>query len=391
MGLMPYASLIPHSIYLHVPFCRHRCGYCNFTLVSGRDDLVERYIDCVEREIQQRLADFEEPPLIETIFVGGGTPTHLSQSQLQRILSAVTDAFPIASDVEYSVEANPLDINESKLKTLKDLGVNRISLGVQSFRDEKLKFLERDHSGDKAKHVVKLCQDTLEKVSIDLIFGAQGETVAQWESDLEEAVKLGPDHVSTYGLTIEKGTQFWNRQNRGTLMEVPEDDSATMYELAIDFLSGAQNSSQQDFEHYEISSFSKGDSRCRHNEIYWKCQPYFAFGAGAARFLFGKRETNHRSTATYIKRVEAGQSPTHESESIDALTYARENLIFGLRRICGIDKLEFQSKTGIPLQELAGQSIENLVSGGFLKWDGNQLSLTRQGILLCDSVLLQLI
>ena len=270
----------PKSVYIHIPFCRHRCGYCNFTLVAKKDDLIDRYLDCLEREI----ATLENRVQIETAFFGGGTPTHLDPRQLARLFKIFDQWFDRSETVEISMEANPIDIDVQKANLLSQLGVNRLSLGIQSFDDAKLKRLERDHDAKSASNSIQIARDHFDSVSLDLIFGVGDEKISGWENDLRIAVKCAPNHISTYGLTIEKGTTFWNRQLRGELMEVSEDVGAEMYSLAIDYLTSTDNN----FEHYEVSNFAKignRNYRCHHNEIYWSCENYYAFGAGAARFI----------------------------------------------------------------------------------------------------------
>jgi oxygen-independent coproporphyrinogen-3 oxidase len=217
-------------------------------------------------------------------------------------------------------------------------------------------------------------------VSLDLIFGVPGETLDDWRRDLDAALALSPDHVSTYGLTFEKGTAFWNRLSHGQLSRVDEDLERQMYELAIDTLTAAG------FEHYEVSNFARPGHRCRHNENYWLGRPYFAVGPGAARFIGGKREMNHRSTTTYISRVLAGQSPVAESEQLGPEDSASERLVFALRRLEGIDTDAFAAATGFSVEQLGGEALPRLIDQGFLSLDSRRLKLTRAGLLISDAI-----
>ncbi len=366
----------PRSAYIHVPFCRHRCGYCNFTLVAGRDDLAEAYLEALARELSR----LDGPHEVDTLFFGGGTPTHLPPAQLARLLDLAARTFPLAAGGELSVEANPVDLDMPRAAALAAAGVTRVSLGAQSFESAKLRLLERDHTAGDIERAVEICRPFARSISLDLIFGVPGETLAGWSHDLAQAMALASDHVSTYGLTFEKGTSYWSRRTRGELAPVDEEVERQMYELAIDTLSAAG------YEHYEVSNFARPGHRCRHNEVYWTGGAYFAAGPGAARYVDGVRSANHRSTTTYIHRVLAGQSPVAESEQLDAEDAARERLVFGLRRLEGIGESEFHRTTGFTIAELGGAALPQLIDWGLLDSREGQLRLTRAGLLVSDSI-----
>ena len=298
--------LTARSAYVHVPFCKHKCGYCNFTLVAGRDDLVNDFLTAIELEVDRTVP--AAPVELDTLFLGGGTPSHLSVPDLSRLLKLLAARFRLADRAEFSCEVNPLDCTPEKLELLKSAGVNRLSIGGQSFQPRKLHRLQRDHSGDQLREAVRRAQQTFGNVSLDLIFAAPGETMAEWRADLEAAIELRPQHISTYGLTIERGSAFYGQAKRGRIREVEDDLQLAMYELAIDRLTAAG------YSHYEVSNFAQADFECRHNNAYWRGDPWWAFGPGAASFIGGVRSVNHRSTTTYIRRVLAGQSPVAESE-----------------------------------------------------------------------------
>jgi len=331
----------PKSAYVHIPFCRHRCAYCNFTVVADRLDLETAYLDALERELES----LEEPRSVETIYVGGGTPTELTDAGLERLCTLLDQWLPRSSGgifdgCEYTFEANPEGLSERRLRRLAEFGVNRISLGVQSFDDDKLGRLDRQHSSRQSHQAIDLAKDAIDNVCIDLIFAAPGETVEEWKADIAAAMEHAPNHISTYGLTIESGTPFFAARMKGQLTEVAEGPQRSMYLSAIDGLTAAG------FEHYEVSNFAQAGHHSRHNETYWLGQPYLAFGAGAARYLDGRRETNHRSTTTYIRRVLAGESPVAESEVLNDEERARERLVFGLRRLAGVRLSTFANDTG---------------------------------------------
>jgi len=364
------------AAYVHVPFCAHRCGYCNFAVVAGRDDLVDSYLAALERE----LAGLEEPHEVDTLFLGGGTPTQLEAAALERLLGAVTKWLPPAAGCEFSVEANPADVDAQKVDVLSAHGVNRVSLGAQSFDDAKLRILERLHTGDEVRRAFSLLRPRVHSVSLDLIFAAPDETLAQWRRDLDQALRLKPDHVSTYGLTYERGTRFWSRRRHGELASLDEETERGMYAEAIDVLQSA------DYEHYEVSNFARPGHRCRHNEVYWAGGDYLAFGPGAARHTAGRREVNHRSTSTYLRRVLAGQSPVAEVETLDAEDRAREALVLGLRRLGGIEPAAFAKRTGFTVEALAGAEVARFRESGLLDDSSGNLRLTRKGLFVSDAL-----
>lgn len=366
----------PRSAYIHVPFCRHHCGYCNFTLVAGRDDLVAAYLEALAKE----LSWLRESHEVDTLFFGGGTPTHLPPAELTQLLDLAKCWFPLAPGYELSVEANPIDLDEGRCSVLKEAGVTRISLGVQSFRAEKLQALERDHRQPGILAAYENVRQFARSVSLDLIFSAPGETLEQWRQDLETAISLQPDHVSTYGLTFERGTSFWGRLHRGELSRADEETEGQMYEQAIDLLTAAG------YEHYEVSNFARPGHRCRHNEAYWTGRPYCAAGPGAARFIAGRREMNHRSTTTYIQRVLSGQSPVAESEELAPEDHARERIVFALRRLEGISPKEFERETGYSVEQLVGVPLAKFVAQGLLQRTEDDLRLTRRGLLVSDAL-----
>jgi oxygen-independent coproporphyrinogen-3 oxidase len=366
----------PRSAYIHVPFCRHRCGYCNFTLVAGRDDLFDDF----ERAIELELRSLGQPREVDTVFFGGGTPTHLPPERLGRLLRLVRERFPLAAGAEMSLEANPADLHEETVAVLTEAGVTRLSLGGQSFDAAKLRTLERDHSPDELRAAVRVAKDRFGSVSLDLIFGVPSETLPVWQSDLSEALALEPHHVSTYGLTFERGTPFWSRLLEGELARLDEELERAMYAEAIDTLAAAG------FEHYEVSNFAQPGHRCRHNEAYWSGESYYAVGPGAARFVDGRREMNHRSTTTYLKRVLAGQSPVAESETLSPEDAAREWLVFGLRRLAGVERSMFAARTGFELDALVGEPLDRMVALGLLEDDGGRVRLTRKGLFVSDAI-----
>lgn len=366
----------PRAAYIHVPFCRHRCGYCNFTVIAGRDDLIERYL----HGLQLELSALGHPHEVDTLFLGGGTPTHLPPAQLEQLLETARRWFPLAAGGELSIEANPADLDAARVEVLSSQGVTRVSLGAQSFNADKLRLLERDHRPEDIARSVELARSAVQSVSLDLIFGAPGERLSAWRDDLSAAFALEPDHVSTYGLTYERGTQFWTRKLKGELSTLDEELERDMYAVAIDTLTAAG------FEHYEVSNFARLGHRCRHNEVYWAAKSYYAAGPGAARYVDGRREVNHRSTWTWMKRLLAGESPVADSEELSAEDRAREAFVLGLRRIEGIDQASYEEQTGFELQSLAGRELQRHLALGTLEASGGRIRLTREGLFVSDAI-----
>ena len=356
----------------------HRCGYCDFTVVAGRDHLIDEYLRALECELQ----GLETPRNVETLFFGGGTPTHLAPHQLRRLFEIVGRWVVPVEGCEWSVEANPADLTDEKIEVLCEAGVNRVSLGVQSLDAEVLKTLERDHRPDEA---IARTRARFANVAVDLIFGVPGQSPSLWEETLQRTIATGVVHLSTYGLTIEKGTTFWSRRKKGTLVPPFDELQREMYAAAMRIASAAG------FEQYELSNFARGGFRCRHNDVYWNALPYFAFGPGAARYVDGRRETNHRSTSAWMKRLFAGRSPVAESEELSDEERAREALVLGIRRIEGVDRETFLAQTGFSLDDLAHEAIARNVEGGLLEESATGLQLTYEGRFLADSVVVDLL
>jgi oxygen-independent coproporphyrinogen-3 oxidase len=367
----------PRAAYVHVPFCAHHCGYCDFAVATGQDHLTELYLDALAAE----LALLGEPQPVRTLFIGGGTPTHLSAGQLERLLTEVLRWLPLEPGHEFSVEANPGSLDADKVRVLAGNGVNRVSLGAQSFQPPLLRALERDHNPDDVSRAVELVRGRIDRVSLDLIFGVPGQTPAQWDDDLRQALALGPEHLSTYGLTFEKGTPLWKRRQRGEVRALDEEAELALYLHALDTLPGAG------FEHYEISSFARPGGRCRHNQVYWANEAYFGVGVGAARYVRGRREVNTRSLHGYLRKALAGESAAFQSETLPPEGRARETLGLNLRRAEGIHRPRFRRQTGFDVDALAGPGLARLADLGLLADDGTSVYLTRQGKCVADTVI----
>jgi oxygen-independent coproporphyrinogen-3 oxidase len=371
----------PRSAYVHIPFCAHHCGYCDFAVTAGQDHLITLYLEALAME----LAALGEPGPVRTLFLGGGTPSHFDAAQLRRLFAELDRWLPRDPGAEVSLEANPDSFDADKAKLLADLGVNRVSLGVQSFDSGVLRVLERRHEPRHVFPAIAAAKRHIGRVSIDLIFGVPGQTPAMWVDDLGRAIELEPEQISTYGLTFEKGTRLWKQQQRGEVAALPEDLELAMYQHAMEALGAAA------YEQYEISSFTRPGGRCRHNEVYWANEAFFGVGVGAAGYIGGTRTLNVRNTQDYIRRVLAGESPVFQSETLEPEERARETLSVNLRRAEGVERKRFREQTGFDVDALARAAIDRHVAAGRMIDDGNSVRLTRAGRCVADSIVTDLL
>jgi oxygen-independent coproporphyrinogen-3 oxidase len=367
---------------VHVPFCAHKCGYCDFASVAGADALADRYLSALESEI----ARLGTPQPVATIFVGGGTPTRLEASQLQRLLRRIAEWFPLEPGGEWTVEANPETLDEAKADVMADAGVNRVSLGAQSFRPDSLRVLERDHTPGQVARALELVHPRFSRWSLDLIFGVPGSTLADWQSDLETALDFGPDHLSCYGLVYEKGTALWKQWNAGAVHALDEETERAMFAHTIDRLAEAGLSQ------YEISNYARPGHESQHNLVYWANDAYFGVGLGAARYVRGVRSSNTRELMAYIRRLESNGDPTGPTETLDPEARARETAVLMLRRTQrGLERDDFALRTGFDLDALAGPIVARYTRLGLIDDDGRRVRFTRDGLYVADSILSDLL
>jgi oxygen-independent coproporphyrinogen III oxidase len=372
----------PRAAYVHIPFCAHKCGYCDFASLAGADHLAERYLVALERE----MAMIGSPQQVDTIFIGGGTPTRLDARGLTRLLSDVRRWFPLAAEGEWTVEANPGTIDEEKADVLAAGGVNRVSLGAQSFQPALLAALERNHAPEEVARAIDLVRPRFPRWSFDMIFGVPGSTPELWADDLERALALGPAHLSCYGLVYEKGTALWKQWQAGQVRAVDEEAERAMFAHTFDRLTAAG------LAPYEISNFARPGHECRHNLVYWTNDAYFGVGLGAARYVEGVRSVNTRELPAYLKRIEAGAPATGPTETLDSEARARETAVLMLRRTeAGLDRDDFARRTGFDLDRLAGPVVARALARGWLEDDGRRVRFTREGLFLADSVLCELL
>lgn len=382
-SLVAPAWITPRAAYVHVPFCKHKCGYCDFASLAGQDHQADRYLAALERE----MADFlHSPRAVDTIFVGGGTPTRLSAPQLERLMILVGRWLVLEPGGEWTVEANPGTLDDEKAEVLAQAGVNRVSLGAQSFQPAVLRVLEREHGGQDVARALEVVRPRFPRWSMDLIFGVPGSTLDDWRDDLERALALNPSHISCYGLVYEKGTALHRAWREGQVRQLDEELERLMQETTIDRLADAG------LEMYEISNFARPGHESRHNLVYWANDAYFGFGLGAARYQDGVRSVNTRDLTAYLSRIEGGRSADGATETLEPEARARETVMLMLRRTRqGVDRGDFRSRTGFDLDALAGEVIERFVGRGLLEDDGHRVRLSREGVFLADIVLRELV
>jgi oxygen-independent coproporphyrinogen-3 oxidase len=371
----------PRSAYIHVPFCAHHCGYCDFAVAVGHDDRIDAYIHALTAE----LARLGTPQPVRTLFIGGGTPTHLGPRQLDVLLPAIAAWLPLERGGEFSIEANPAGLDDAKLRVLAGHGVNRVSLGAQSFDADLLHVLERDHQPADVPRAVEGIRRHIDNVALDLIFGVPGQSLAQWRTDLDRALALEPTHISTYGLTYEKGTRLWKQRRAGQLRPLDEEAELAMYTTALDRLA------ETGFAQYEISNHARPGFECRHNLTYWANEAHFGIGMGAAGYVRGMRRLNTRDLHGYIRRALAGE-PTHfQSEELPPRERAAETAVVQLRRCAGIERAAFARQTGFALDALLGPTLHQLGELGLLSVDGSRVALTRQGRCVADAIIAEML
>ena len=321
---------------------------------------------------------------MDTIFIGGGTPTYLPTDLLGRLLGLVRKWLPLKDGGEWSVESTPDSLDDDHVQVLADHGVNRVSIGAQSFNAKSLVALDRQHAAEDIVPALDRVRRRIDNVSLDLIFGVPGQTLRDWQADLAQAAMLEPSHMSCYGLTFERGTPLWKEQQAGQVSAVDEEAEREMFLHSHDRLTAIG------YEHYEISNYAQPGHRCRHNETYWANDQYFGFGLGAARYIGGRRELNTRSLDEYLSRMAAGRSPVIQSEVLTGDERARETMSVQLRRREGVGRQDFRHRTGIELDALVGVALPRLVGLRLLNDDGHNVALTREGLCVADTVIAEL-
>jgi oxygen-independent coproporphyrinogen-3 oxidase len=367
------------GIYIHIPFCDTKCIYCDFYSITDQTRM-DAYMDALNKEIRYRsplLSDTE----VDTIFIGGGTPSLISYSRLNSLFESLAQCFIISPQAEITIEANPGTLDIQKLKELKHLPVNRISFGVQSFNDKELKFLTRIHNSAEAERSIKSAQDSgFSNINLDLIFAIPGQTHGSWKYNLEKAVSLDTQHVSAYSLIFEEGTPLYTLRQKGKVKNPGTDTERNMYDHTMKYLS------ENGFEHYEISNYAKPGYECRHNLKYWSHCEYIGFGASAASYINNFRWVNVRNIEDYISRTGTGQNTYDFIEYIDSDTSIYEYIFLGLRST-GINYRKFKETYNLDFSDKYAHTIELLTKNGFASSDSEKIKLTSKGYAVCDEII----
>jgi oxygen-independent coproporphyrinogen III oxidase len=370
------------GVYLHIPFCKSRCSYCDFaTDVYRNEDAVERYVSAICREIQNFLnpkSISQNPKSADTIYFGGGTPSLLTPAQVETILASVHGIFEVASGAEITMEMNPATVTRETLAAYRSLGVNRASFGVQTFDDRELKLLARGHDANDARATFQLLRDTgFANVSFDLIAGLPGQTMKGWKRNLSEAIGMRPEHMSLYLLEVHESTPLAEQLRSGRRPLPDEELAAEMYELMIDELSAAG------YVQYEISNFAVPGGEARHNSKYWKLDPVYGFGVSAHSFDGNERYANERDTRRYVEQVETSSGAEVTREPVDA---ASEFVFLGLRMTEGISLADYRRRFGFDLEERFLAQLGEAQDSGLVEIADGSLRLTRRGMLFSNEV-----
>jgi oxygen-independent coproporphyrinogen-3 oxidase len=366
------------GLYIHIPFCKSRCSYCDFaTDVYRNNEAVERYVSALCREIAR--FEIQNPKSkIETVYFGGGTPSLLTARQLERIVNSLHKTFSFAADIEFTLEMNPATVTPEKLADFRKLGVNRASFGVQTFDDRALKLLARGHDSNDALRTFALLREAnFDNISFDLIAGLPGQTLANWADNLNKALDLQPEHLSLYLLEVHEATPL-AEQIRAKRQPSPDDDlAAEMYELMLEKVT------EKGYGQYEISNFSKPGFASRHNSKYWLCEPVIAFGVSAHSFDGRFRRANERDTNKYVQKLENGESPVASKELIDL---SSEFAFLRLRLTKGLNLLNYQKLFKVDLLEKYAGDLKYLFEAELIELDQNHLKLTKKGMVYSNEV-----
>jgi len=368
------------AVYIHIPFCRQKCHYCDFNTYAVQGQPVDEYLDALEREME-RTVEQHPPGEIRSIFIGGGTPTILDARQMERLLDAVARHFPRRSaDCEFTVEANPGTADLEKLEVMRAGGVNRLSFGAQAFQDRLLVSLGRIHGAEDVPASVELARRAgFSNISIDLMFGLPRQTMADFEESLERALGLDLTHLSAYSLKVEENTLFHTLYERGELPLPGEDTELGMYLALIDRLTNAG------YRHYEISNFALPDRESVHNMAYWRCLGYYGLGAGAHGYLGGVRHANIRGVREYI-RAARERLPVEELHEVDDREAMEDFMMLGLRLMEGVSPADFRERFGTDLEAVFARELDDLVRKGLLEFAGGRFRLTRRAIPVANEV-----
>ncbi len=374
------------GLYLHIPFCESLCNYCNFYSETHLNQYLKKFLQTLKREIKI-FGNHLSCTKLKTIYIGGGTPSLLNPDNLGEILDYIFDNFSFPEEKEITLEANPSSINFKKLRRFKKVGINRLSLGVQSFKDSQLQLLGRNHSANSGLKVIKDVKKVFDNFNLDLIFAIPEQTLSDWKFSLKSALNLSPAHISLYNLEIKKDTLLSKKINDGEVGKISEEFDAEMYNYARGFLTAGN------YNQYEISNFARQGLHSHHNLLYWKFKPYLGLGPGAHSFNGKNRFYNYHDVKKYINCLTEPNNnhqkrllPINEIITLNKCDLQKEMIIMGLRLIKGVNKREFEQKFGLKMEQKYGSEIEELVNQGLLKNKDKYLCLTDKGLLFGNKV-----
>lgn len=376
-------NLFMAGIYLHIPFCVSKCAYCDF-FSSTHKELIDTYIASLCKELKLRRSYTEEES-IDTIYLGGGTPSLLNEKQLNMIFTSIYNIYGVNPQAEITLEANPDDLTVQYIKMLHSLPINRLSVGIQSFIDERLKYYGRRHTAAQASEAIRNCQSCgFDNISVDLIYGWPEQTVDEWEKDIIQALNLNVQHLSAYHLTYEKETRLWNLREQGDIQEVDEDTSFLLYSTLVDKMKEAG------FVHYEISNFCQPNKHSRHNSSYWKGLLYLGCGAAAHSYNRKSRQWNVASIAKYIQGIDTN-TPQYELEELSIHTQYNDCIITQMRTMWGVKLKDVEAKYGQRLHAYCLQMAQPYIQNNTLEISEGYLRLTSKGIFVSDGIISDLL
>jgi len=376
----------PLGLYIHIPYCIHKCGYCDFNSHPIKHDEMDHYIDALVAEMQHYAKIYSNTNIIKTIFLGGGTPTTLTVYRLERILKECVKEFKVSPDAEITIEANPATIDIGQMKSIRQTGYNRISIGVQSFDKTELKLLDRAHGPEEVHSTVDCARKAgFDNLSLDLMFAVPNQSLSSWERNLDKALEKNPEHLSTYNLTIEQGTALSKLQSNGKLIMPEDGHQLELYKKTIERLT------KKGFHHYEISNFARKEKECKHNITYWKNTNTLGLGAGASSYINGTRFKNINLPAHYIRQVKEGKTAVEHSETLEPRQAMGETIMLGLRLLQGISIHQFERRFQVSFINLFKNIIHSLKEKELILIEDDCLRLSPKGLFLADSVILEFI
>lgn len=369
------------ALYIHIPFCKQKCFYCDFPSYASKESLMDEYVESLIIEIKKETKN----KCFKSIFIGGGTPSYLTEELLEKLLKEV-NKIEKTNDYEWSIECNPGTLEDEKLRIMKKNGVNRISFGLQAVQNQFLNKIGRIHTFDEFKiNFNKAREIGFNNINVDLMFGLPNQNVANWVESLETIGELGPEHISAYSLIIEEGTAFYSMYDKGLLKLPSEDEEREMYSITKETLSNLG------YHQYEISNYSKGLKECEHNKVYWRCEEYIGVGSSSSSFYNNKRYKNSDDVEEYINKINSNESTKEEIYDNTTEDNMEEFMFMGLRLVEGIKKEEFKERFNKDIYSIYGDVIDKNKLMGLLKDEENRLFLTEKGIEVSNSVMAEFI